>query len=387
MRRPPPRRTSHWVLLVPFLVECSLAAVIFRFGFGASTDGGTLAFPAPIPSAALRDILACMNYQSNWRRLLTSREQILAEFDRISSVVRDLLPRRIHRARFCYINFCGPWIEDLWLNHISSEELRTSYIGPCVPLAVPWLKMLTSYADRYFTDVQNIFDALDPAFLYVTVTQSADGIEGGDQNATYRAPGNLLVISSGGKGHIPVFLLNAELSYERFPVVRNYQFSLSFMGGIIRRVLREDMVEGLKSCNSCYIGANYRRQNKWKYVAMNSKLNLAPRGFGRNSFRVTEILQMGMVIVYIYNDLVWLPYWDSINWSDFAFVVHINDFAKAVPALEKITEDEVVRRRHKVRSLYHTHFKHAAIIDQMWRFLKFGFAGSDIRCSKWRHYR
>jgi hypothetical protein len=34
---------------------------------------------------------------------------------------------------------------------------------------------------------------------------------------------------------------------------------------------------------------------------------------------------MGMVPVYVYNNLVWLADYDSIRWSDMAFVVHIKN--------------------------------------------------------------
>ena len=39
-----------------------------------------------------------------------------------------------------------------------------------------------------------------------------------------------------------------------------------------------------------------------------SRFNLAPRGFGRGSFRLSEILQIGRIPVVIYNDYPWIPY-------------------------------------------------------------------------------
>lgn len=36
--------------------------------------------------------------------------------------------------------------------------------------------------------------------------------------------------------------------------------------------------------------------------------NLAPRGFGRASFRLAEIIQIGRIPVYLYDDYPWIPY-------------------------------------------------------------------------------
>ena len=36
--------------------------------------------------------------------------------------------------------------------------------------------------------------------------------------------------------------------------------------------------------------------------------NLAPRGFGRTSYRLAEIIQTGRIPIYLYDDYEWLPY-------------------------------------------------------------------------------
>ena len=39
-------------------------------------------------------------------------------------------------------------------------------------------------------------------------------------------------------------------------------------------------------------------------------LPLAPRGYGRQSFRSSELIQLHLPQVYLYDDVPWLPYWD-----------------------------------------------------------------------------
>jgi len=47
---------------------------------------------------------------------------------------------------------------------------------------------------------------------------------------------------------------------------------------------------------------------------------LAPRGYGRTSFRLYEAFQFNCVPVYI-SDVPYLPYVDVIDWSDYAILI------------------------------------------------------------------
>lgn len=54
--------------------------------------------------------------------------------------------------------------------------------------------------------------------------------------------------------------------------------------------------------------------SNWKEIIWNSSLCLAPRGWGRNSFRTAELLRMGRVPIYLWNDEPWMFYkelWDK----------------------------------------------------------------------------
>jgi hypothetical protein len=60
----------------------------------------------------------------------------------------------------------------------------------------------------------------------------------------------------------------------------------------------------------------------------NTKFNLAPRGYGRSSFRFAEIIQMNRVPVFVYDDYPWVPYNGSaISAETFGFVagLHVPD--------------------------------------------------------------
>jgi hypothetical protein len=111
-----------------------------------------------------------------------------------------------------------------------------------------------------------------------------------------------------------------------------------------------------------------------------SKFVLAPRGRGRNTFRMLEILQLGLIPVYVYDDICWLPYYDSINWSSFSIIIQSDQLESGLNHLNEISDEKVIGMRSKVRSLYHSHFTKAGAMEQLLRFFKLDFTGTDLRC-------
>jgi hypothetical protein len=55
---------------------------------------------------------------------------------------------------------------------------------------------------------------------------------------------------------------------------------------------------------------------------INSKFALAPRGYGRSSFRFFEIFKLGAIPVYIWDDNEWLPYKDIIDYDKICVTIH-----------------------------------------------------------------
>ena len=73
---------------------------------------------------------------------------------------------------------------------------------------------------------------------------------------------------------------------------------------------------------------------------INSKFALAPRGYGRSSFRFFEIFQLGSVPVYIWDDIEWLPYKDIIDYKKICISIHISEINNLESILKNITEEQ-----------------------------------------------
>jgi hypothetical protein len=65
---------------------------------------------------------------------------------------------------------------------------------------------------------------------------------------------------------------------------------------------------------------------------------LAPRGYGKSSFRFFEIFQLGCIPIYVWDDVEWLPYKDILDYSKIYISLNVSDIHKLPEILAKIDE-------------------------------------------------
>lgn len=87
-------------------------------------------------------------------------------------------------------------------------------------------------------------------------------------------------------------------------------------------------------------------------VTKRSIFTLAPRGYGRNSFRFFECFLLNTIPIYVYDDFNWLPYQDIINYSKFSIVIHENELENIETILsniDQIKQEEMLKelKNHK----------------------------------------
>jgi hypothetical protein len=85
---------------------------------------------------------------------------------------------------------------------------------------------------------------------------------------------------------------------------------------------------------------NLYLQQNFINMTLDSKFALAPRGYGRSSFRFFECFQLGCIPIYFWNDIEWLPFKDLIDYKRLCISMHISQVDDLEKILNSITEDD-----------------------------------------------
>ncbi len=175
-----------------------------------------------------------------------------------------------------------------------------------------------SFAGIHNVDAQSELDKLDPNGSYFTVCQNDDGV-------LERLPKDTLKFCAGGNNvddnTIPIPLLASPIP--DIDLTREKDLLASFVGSNTHP-LRAEMHKTLRNRP----GFSIQMKNwtldlpdvaakQFMELSARSKFMLAPRGYGRTSFRLYEAFQFDCIPVYI-TDILYLPYTEVIDWNDYA---------------------------------------------------------------------
>lgn len=183
---------------------------------------------------------------------------------------------------------------------------------------------------------------------YFTVVQYDDA-------CLLKLPENTIVYGS-CSGSIPIPLIYQDLNntLDNIPKKKfNYKKILcSFVGNItsnnVQPNVRRLMFNILSKLNNFHLIdsggwdpiVNKKNQNTFINTTVNSKFALAPRGYGRSSFRFFEILKLGTIPIYLWNDLDWLPFKDEIDYNKLCINIHYSQLKDLENILLNITEND-----------------------------------------------
>jgi hypothetical protein len=123
--------------------------------------------------------------------------------------------------------------------------------------------------------------------------------------------------------------------------------------------------------NFCIINnSEYRHvenaEKEYTELTINSKFTLAPRGYGRSSFRFFEIFKLDSIPIYVWDDIEWLPYKERIDYSKFCISIHIDDLDKLESIIVNIDEEkynEMLDEFKKVKDIFELEYMCEYIIS------------------------
>ena len=279
----------------------------------------------------------------------------------------------------------GPWIENLFIDRFLGRPL--SFFNGMIPIFAQFLDMhvhaIRMKNDTYYTSALfNLASTLRKDVIYVAVSQDDHGLS----ILSHLCP-NVLVISAGGFGHIPIPLIKGEVKFKSPP--RRFTMDVGFSGKIRQKLTRSRMLREVRSmCIKRGLKMKQISESKtWLEEIYTTSINLAPRGFGRTSYRLAEIIQAGRLPAYLYDDIKWIPYEGTeASIHNFGFVGRGPcSLAEMVDEMTYSLRDAggTNHRLRGVKDIRH-HYTYGGVLAQIELFFKYPLKedvkGSYLRC-------
>ena len=210
---------------------------------------------------------------------------------------------------------------------------------------------------------------------YFTVVQH-------DDSCLLKLPINTIIYGS-CSGHIPIPLIYEDTTNILENIERKHfkskEILCSFIGNITTnnsdtniRKLIFDMLSNkatFKIINSGGWNLVVSEENKKNFINIiqNSKFSIAPRGYGRSSFRFFEIFKLGSIPIYIWDDCEWLPFKNIIDYTKLCIVIHYTEIDTLEERLLNITEENynnMLRYYEEIKYLFYLPGLFDEVIEQ-----------------------
>lgn len=175
-------------------------------------------------------------------------------------------------------------------------------------------------------------------------------------------------------GNIPLPLIYEDTEERLLSADRkNFQerdILLSFVGTVGTHPIREAARRALEGRSGVMFSsrdtwsASVPEEDAKRFVEWTgrSRFCLAPRGYGRSSFRFFEAMLLDVVPVYVWDDVEWLPYKnrcdnkqidnkqsDNIDYKRFCVSIHVSELSDLYDRLERIREEEYLEMLEEMR--------------------------------------
>lgn len=244
----------------------------------------------------------------------------------------------------------GDYLEDYFYNKFEKEnpQVDRDCIGVC------WT---TLYCDNKREGLQEFLNSLPKDRKYFTVSQHDDApIE--------NLPKDIFCFSAGGNiqrsNTIPIPLICSPLPLNKILLNSDRKIMASFVGSNTHPI-RMKMLESCKNKNISVYMKHWTpsiTENQFDFfinLTANSNFCLCPRGYGLNSFRLYEAMQLESIPVII-TDRFYLPWQDELNWNEFSVLIGEDQISNISDILESYSQNDIERMRDNIKEVYKKYF-------------------------------
>jgi len=272
-----------------------------------------------------------------------------------------------------YAKYSGPWIENYFFDYWCKHEKGIEHDEKIQHIYIPifWTDYYVKHGlHKTHPEIQEFLDKnLEKGRKYFTIVQNADGI-------LDKLPENVLVFSTSGNGDISIPLLKQPLT----PANKKRDILCSFMGDIEgaanRTGLRQKMYESLKKDKRFHlvhvegsVGRDGNNTLPFRELLQRSVFSLCPRGYGQSSFRLYEAISAGSIPAYIWDEVEWLPYKDTLDWSEFSISINIRNIESLPGIIDAHTPEMVVQKQTRIKEIYNEYFSYEGTSRQVVKLL------------------
>lgn len=222
-----------------------------------------------------------------------------------------------------------------------AESIQTDLVY--VPVFWTNMQIHPSFHDRkqnFQTLLDQALAAMPPTTKYFTIVQHDDG-------PMLRLPHDTVIFGA-CFGTIPIPLIYEDVTYRLQQAERTPKTQLASFVGSATYSIRHQMVGAMaqKPNVNCNMGGwtdSVSAANADHFVAdtLKSTFCLAPRGYGRSSFRYFEAMLLDTIPVYFWDDMEWLPYKEELDYTKFSVSIQKNEIQNTYEILSSISEEKI----------------------------------------------
>jgi len=256
-----------------------------------------------------------------------------------------------HQGLYLEEYFC-----DYFINNCLNED-RERYYLPIFWTNIYQKNWISGYNNPV---IQCYLNTIPKNEKYFTVCQHDDAPS---ENIDHL---DVKVFSAGGNypNGIPIPLICS-------PIVEYYQVKeknilCSFVGSTTHDV-RKKFIETYKNDQDFYIVSKEWNYNVLKNefdifskITSNSHFTICARGYGKQSFRFYETIQLGSIPVYIHDGEPYLPFSDEIDYNSFSIIIHIDQ----IENLKNILTSIDLEKRNKMLEIGHKIYKNYFTLEK-----------------------
>ena len=244
---------------------------------------------------------------------------------------------------FKHGRYLEEYVYDYFMEH--GNHMETAYVY----IPVFWTNLqnhpgFSARKDSYQLLLDTVLKPYPPNTVFFTVVQHDDGPQ-------LSLPKGCIVFGA-CTGTIPLPLIYEDVTSRLqkeacFSTVKR-DLLASFIGTSSTSPVRQEMIKYMSNYGDIVCGG----KNTWSHqvaeddaerfirLTLRSRFCLAPRGYGRSSFRFFEAMLLGAIPVYIWDDIEWLPYKDVLDYSTFAVSIQRKDLSRLESILRSFSEEK-----------------------------------------------